>query len=177
MNRILLIIFFLQSPLAVAKGAIAFSTNPDGSWFVFAEWNKPSLVLAEDAALNGCKAKGGVACKVVYTATNGCASVAVTNEGNFALGSAITQSKAQDKSINACLAKEPEGSCIVRKSFCDNTGGFIPDDTPLTPVNPGPNQFFCRKGGDYARCLTPSQRPATLDGPTERERYCRMVFC
>ena len=126
--KFLWLVLALTCPPALAKGAIAFSMNPDGVWFAFAEWNRPTSTLAEDAALAGCKGKGGVACKIIKAVDNGCVSLAVTNEGKYALGTGNTQLKSQSKAVDACLALEPEGSCVVRRSFCDNTGGFIPAD-------------------------------------------------
>ena len=175
--RVLSLILILFGCEAFAKGAIAYSMNPDGTWFVFAEWNQPTSTQAQDAAIQGCKGKGGTVCKIIKSLDNGCASVAITNEGKFALGQSDSQTKAQDKSVAACLVADPGGSCVVRKSFCDNTGGFIPSDASLTPVNPGPTQFFCRSGRDYSRCMTPGQGPPALGGAAERERYCRMAFC
>lgn len=177
MNR-LLIAFFLFSPPAMAKGAFAFSLNPDGKWVVFADFNRGTKITAEDNAMTGCKAKGGLKCKILISVENGCHAVAITNEGQTGLGTGPNQRVAQARSVASCLAVDPGGSCVVRKSFCDNTGGFVQSDANPQPITGGGSTpFFCRSPGDYNRCMSTSQGPASEGGPAERERYCRMAFC
>lgn len=182
------LIFFLAlltPSFASAFAAIAYSDNKDGTWAVFAEWAQTSPTLASQKAIAGCRARAGIDCKIVKTATNGCHAIAITNEGAAAwgLGTADSQIAAQDRSIVKCLLVDPVGSCVVRKSFCDNTcdgsvcpwvqANAFPNDNNPQVMNPGP--FYCRSPRDYTAC-----KSATGQGfgtPVDRDRYCKMAFC
>lgn len=176
-----MILLLLLSEMAFGKAAIAYSDNKDGTWAVFAEWNRSSQVLADDAALSGCKGKGGKDCKIVKSADGLCHAIAITNEGGKAwgLGSGTNQKAAQDKSVVKCLTVDPIGSCVVRKSFCDTSpSGFVPDNAAEVggvPVTVDPGDVPCRSPKDYNAC-----RSATGQGfgtAVERTKYCKMAFC
>ncbi len=157
---IFLLLAIFTNP-AGAKGAIAFSFHPDTISFVVAvDWNQPTMVLAEDRAMAACRRKGGRSCSIVQQVEGECVAIAVTNEGRYRVASGATQMEAQRNSVNACLARNPGDSCIVRKSFCDNSTGNVHD---------------CRSDSGYDACMTQG-RPA-FGGAIERQQYCRMAFC
>lgn len=157
---LLILIASLFSFSAHAKGAFAFATNPDGTWVVSAEWNQPTSVVAEDRATALCRAKGGLNCSVIREVSGECISIAVTNEGRYKFGVGDDQIEAQSRSVAACLSTNPGDSCIVRKSFCDNSTT---------------NLFPCRDDDGFSACLLQG-RPGP-GGATERRQYCRMAFC
>lgn len=167
----------LWAPRLWATGAFAFSKNQDGTFKVAADFNRGRAVIAEQNALDDCRAKGGRACRIVKTVRSGCHSLAANNDGKFAFGVGASQKLAQDKSVRACRAVSPEGGCVVRKSFCDNSDGFIQNDAARRPLQPGPSQFFCRSPKDYMACRSQAQGRSAFGGPNEREQYCRMTFC
>lgn len=151
----------LSLPEAQAKGAIAFSYHPDDSTFVVGvEWNQPTMVLAEDRALASCRRKNGRSCEIIQQVEGECIAIAVTNEGLYRLAKGDTQIEAQRNAVAACLSRNPGDSCIVRKSFCDNSTS---------------NYHACRSEASYDACLTQG-RPG-FGGAPEREQYCRMAFC
>ncbi len=107
-----------------------------------------------------CRRKGGRSCGVIEQVSGECVSVAVTNEGRYRVASGATQTEAQASSVAGCLARYPGDSCIVRKSFCDNSTSNIHD---------------CRSDTGYDACMTQG-RPG-FGGAVERQQYCRMAFC
>lgn len=146
---------------AFAHGAIAFSFHPDTIDFVVAvDWNQPTLLLAEDRALAACRRKNGRSCEVIQNVSGECVAIAVTNEGRYRVAKGDTQIEAQNNSVAGCLARNPGDSCIVRKSFCDNSTANI---------------HACRNETSYDACLTQG-RPG-FGGAIERRQYCRMAFC
>lgn len=173
----------LTSHFASAHSAIAYSDNNDETWAVYADWNRSSAILAEEAAIKGCKAKGGKTCKIVKTANSLCHSIAITNEGgaSWGLGTGVNQLEAQDQSIVRCLQKDPTGSCVVRKSFCDSTpSGFVADNAKKingVPVLVTPGQQPCRSPGDYNACKGAIGPQGTAQDKEDRVRYCKMAFC
>ncbi len=162
MRIFFLLLLILNVPSeAIAHGAIALSFHPDTITFVVAaEWNQPSIVIAEDRAMAICRRKGGRSCGVIEQVSGQCVAVSITNEGLYRVAAGDTQGEAQQNSIAACLARNPGDSCIVRKSFCDNSTM---------------NVHACRSEEGYDTCLTQG-RPG-FGGATERQQYCRMVFC
>lgn len=179
----MILLLLLLPQFASAHSAIAYSDNKDETWAVFADWNRPSATLAEDAALAGCKNKSGKFCKIVKTANSLCHSIAISNEGGAAwgLGQAINQRDAQDQSIVKCLQKDPYGSCVVRKSFCDTfPSGFVPDDAKKVngvPVPVQPGDHPCRSPKDYDACISAIGPQGTAQDKQDRIRYCKMAFC
>lgn len=173
---LILVLGVFTAPTALAKGAFAFSQDPiTGNWVIASAFNESSQTAANEAAIRTCRSKGGLSCRVIREVHNGCHSIAITNEGVYAIASGNSQRQAQDRSLTACLASEPFGSCVIRRSFCDNTDGFRPADASPTPLQPGPDQFFCRSANDYRACIR--QRQPAYGIPQDRENYCRMAFC
>lgn len=161
---ILLFVFFISSPLS-ADWAIAFSNNGGGGWSVGSSWNSGTRSAAVSAAISNCRARGGRNCRVVGQGSNGCFSIAVTNDGGWGTYSGQSQYQAQQNSIARCLQSNVYGGCIVRQSFCDTTRGFRPADAaaPTGGIN------NCRSPVDYNACVSPGQGHSPS--------YCRMVFC
>jgi len=179
----LLLILLFVPHLASGHGAIAYSDNKDETWAVFADWNRSSQVLAEEAAEAGCKTKGGRFCKIVKSSNSLCHAIAIANEGGAAwgLGAAINQQDAQDQSIVKCLQKDPYGSCVVRKSYCDTyPSGFVPDDAKKVggvPVPVQPGDHPCRSPSDFNACKGAIGPQGTPQDKADRMKYCKMAFC
>lgn len=160
-QALLLVLVLVTSSTALAHGAIAFSFHPDTIDYVVAvEWNQPTMLMAEDRALAACRRKNGRRCEVIQQVSGDCVAIAVTNEGLYRVAFGDTQIEAQRRSVANCLARNPGDSCIVRKSFCDNSTSNI---------------HACRNTDSYDACL--SQGRPGFGGAIERRQYCRMAFC
>jgi hypothetical protein len=178
-------LLFVLNTQAFGASSIFYSDNGNGTFAVGAEWGE-TLVGAEEEALKSCKEKGGIKCKsVLSTTTPGCYSFAVSNEGGplWSVARADTQKKSWDDATKKCLAqqwdgnKNPSGiigSCVIRKSYCDNSKGFEQDDAAKNPADCVSPPVTCSTPIHYCRCLNQG-KPVTT--PKELEKYCRMVFC
>jgi hypothetical protein len=164
-----------------AASAIYYSDNGNDSWTAYADWN-PILTVAQEKAYEGCRKAGGINCKAVLrTKQEGCYALAVSNEGGpfWGTGVADTQKGAWNVAQSNCEKKDTNpysvlGTCVIRKSYCDNSGGFEQDNAARLPATCGATPVVCARPRDYCHCLIQG-RPITTE--REREKYCRMVFC
>jgi len=70
---------------------------------------------AEKQALSGCS-EHGTACKIVYDFWNSCASLAVADDGSYAVGSGDTEDQANNEALIAC-GKDGQ-NCSIQAWSC-----------------------------------------------------------
>lgn len=182
-----LIVLFSFAPCAFAKGAFAISTwlsDNKTMWAMHSVHNKPTKTIAEELVLKECMQKAEAKCTVVKDKTfdNGCWAGAFALDGlNYAIERKTTRAKAEKAALEKC-AKEAGlrgEDCSLRRSFCDTTGGFKPEDATGKPVEfdlpPFEAPVYCKKPGDYKACL--NSKPSGYGPGTDQKYFCRMSFC
>jgi hypothetical protein len=88
----------------IPKGVLGYSTN------------LPTKEQAEQAALQDCRAKGGLDCKIEISYGNQCAAVVVGDPG-YGVFPGATLSEATNKSLKECAAAGNKG-CHILYSAC-----------------------------------------------------------
>ncbi|QDE38923.1 DUF4189 domain-containing protein [Luteibacter pinisoli] len=93
---------------------LAFATDT-GQGILGTSINMSTMNLAESAAMDSCKAKGGTACKIALSMSNGCGSLAVGTKV-LVTGHGATRDEAEKAAITKC--SEDDTNCATLESLC-----------------------------------------------------------
>ncbi|CAM5303757.1 DUF4189 domain-containing protein [Rhodanobacter lindaniclasticus] len=100
-------------------GAVAVDTE---RWTVGASARAPTQSSAQDSALEDCRSKGGVACKIAVTYEDGCVALAASNVA-YAVQPAATEMEAEVRAIQACTDTGHE-ECQVQYKDCSRNWAY-----------------------------------------------------
>lgn len=139
---------------AYSTVAVAASTANFPQMSVSATARNPvSALVAEEAALEKCKQRGGTGCKP-FSVDRACLAVAMNDEfSTFFSATSDAQAGAQTAAVAKCKKESGNENCSLRTSVCDFA--------------------VCKRDGDYHACL----RHGDALFPGSAKEFCHSQFC
>lgn len=137
------------SAIAVAPSSV---TYPQMTVSATAK-NPVNPLLAEEAAIDKCKTRGGEGCRA-FSVDRACLAVAINDEfASFFSATSDAQAGAQAAALEKCRSQSGNSNCTLRTSVCD------------FPT--------CKKAEDYGACL----RQGDTMYPGSAKEFCHSQFC